>query len=108
MLITMILISTAVFLALIRYSAQKPEKRGSLVGAMFMLAAVGGLILYSQIYSVNVTNPATLFNSILQSFFLASLSLFHSNNQGPVRKQKSLNKFIEVLLIQRKLCMFNV
>ena len=92
MLITMILISTAVFLALIKYSAQKPERRGSLVGAMFMLAAVGGLILYSQIYSVNVTNPATLFNSILQTLISVGRMFAGVNDYKGIPAQYAENK----------------
>lgn len=92
MLITMILISTAVFLALIRYSAMKPEKRGSLVGAMFMVAAVGGLILYSQIYSVKVTNPATLFNSILQTLISVGRMFAGVNDYKSIPEPYAENK----------------
>ncbi len=92
MLITMILISTAVFLALIRYSAVKPERRGSLVGAMFMVAAVGGLILYSQIYSVNVTNLSTLFDSILQTLISVGRMFAGVNDYKGIPAPYSENK----------------
>lgn len=67
MLISMILLSAAIFLAILRYSATKPERQGRMVGAMFIFSAVGGLIQYSQIYAQRVTDASSLFTSILQT-----------------------------------------
>ncbi|MBR6160159.1 MAG: hypothetical protein IKQ40_07635, partial [Lachnospiraceae bacterium] len=67
MIISMILIAAAIFLAILRYSAIRSEHQGKMVGAMFFISAVGGLIQYSQIYAKQVTDQANLFASVFQT-----------------------------------------
>ena len=91
MLIAMILFSTAIFLAILKYSAVKPEQRGSIVGAMFVFAAVGGLVLYSQIYAVNVQDPASLFNSIIQTLISVGRMFVGVNDYKGIPAQYATN-----------------
>ncbi|MCR5475272.1 MAG: hypothetical protein K6F28_08735 [Lachnospiraceae bacterium] len=91
MLITMILIAAAVFLAILRYSAIKPEHQGKMVGAMFVISAVGGLIQYSQIYMDKVTGPSSLFISILQTLISVGRIYVGANESKSIPPQYAEN-----------------
>ena len=91
MLITMILIAAAVFLAILRYSAIKPEHQGKMVGAMFVISAVGGLIQYSQIYMDKVTGPSSLFTSILQTLISVGRIYVGANESKSIPPQYAEN-----------------
>ena len=92
---TVIMLSAAVFLALILYIALEQEQREKVTGATFFLAAIGGIIIYGFIYSHGRKGVFEHMSAILKTLVDVGRMFVGSNNETlflQVLEQNGANK----------------
>ncbi len=92
---TVIMLSAAVFLALILYVALEQEQREKVTGATFFLAAIGGIIIYGFIYSHGRQGVFEHMSAILRTLVDVGRMFVGANNETlflQVLEQNGVNK----------------